>query len=75
VTGICPGCETLNPAARYTDRCFPHRVKDELPAHYSDCDRFRDYNYGTRQGTCDCTATADIIALLSIVFGAPNRGE
>jgi Family of unknown function (DUF6221) len=31
---------------------------DERTVHDFDCDRFNVYNYGARQGTCDCTATA-----------------
>lgn len=61
----CPKCEPDNPAARYADTCLRHRVEENLPAHYIDCDRFQTYNYGTRSGTCDCTATADFEALLA----------
>lgn len=42
-------------------------LRDNLPAHYSDCDSFQVYNYGTRQGRCDCTASADIPALIAEV--------
>jgi hypothetical protein len=62
--GICPKCEPDTPAGRYADTCVIHRVKDSLPAHYFDCDRFQTYYYGLRQGDCDCTATADFEALL-----------
>lgn len=62
----CPTCEPDNPAARYADTCLVHRVERELPAHYMDCDRFQTYNYGTKEGVCDCTATADFEALLAL---------
>jgi hypothetical protein len=55
----CPQCDPDNPAARYRDTCLIHRVKDGLPAHYFDCDRVQ------RDVVCDCTATADIEALLT----------
>lgn len=42
-------------------------LKDNLSAHYFECDRFEVYNYGTRQGKCDCTATADFEALIAEV--------
>lgn len=42
-------------------------VWDNLPAHYIDCDRFEVYNYGTHYGKCDCTAPADIPALIAEV--------
>ena len=42
------------------------RLRDE-PAHYFDCDRFQVYDYGTRQGTCDCTHGADVDALTATV--------
>lgn len=64
---VCPKCEPDNPAARYLDTCLRHRVEENLPAHYIGCDRFETYNYGTRMGTCDCTATADFEALLTLL--------
>lgn len=51
------------------------RIRDSLPAHYFDCDRFRDYNYGTRQGDCDCTATADVKRLLDVLAELRKRDE
>lgn len=42
-------------------------IRDSLPAHYFDCDRFEVYSYGTRQGKCDCTAPDDVAWLLSEV--------
>ena len=62
---VCPECEPDNPAGRYASRCVEHRIRDSLPAHYYDCDRFQTYGYGARQGDCDCTATADFLALLA----------
>ena len=69
MSGICPKCEKENPAARYVDTCLRHRIRGSLPAHYLDCNRLNDYNYGTRQGECDCTATADFSALLALAAG------
>ena len=48
------------------------RIRASLPAHYAHCVRL------TRQGNmsagCDCTATADITALLDIAEQVdPNR--
>lgn len=45
--------------------CRMARVRESLPVHYFDCDSFQIYNYGLRQGECDCTATADMEALLA----------
>lgn len=43
------------------------RLRDDGPLHYFDCERFNVTNYGTRQGTCDCTATSDVdVALADI---------
>lgn len=64
---ICPRCDPDNPAARYADTCAIHRLRESLPVHYFDCDSFQTYNYGLRQGDCDCTATADIEELLALV--------
>lgn len=41
------------------------RLRDDGPLHYFDCERFNVTNYGLRQGTCDCTATADVAAALA----------
>jgi hypothetical protein len=64
---ICPSCEPENPAARYAATCVEHGVRDGLPVHYFDCERFNVTDYGTRQGKCDCTATADVTRLLDLV--------
>lgn len=53
--------------------CSKHaicRLLNEQPVHYFDCDRFQTYNYGLRQGKCDCTATADVNEALDALAAA-----
>lgn len=45
--------------------CRMARIRESLQVHYFDCDSFQTYNYGLRQGKCDCKATADAEALLA----------
>lgn len=45
-------------------------IRDDLPAHYFDCDKFRTYGYMNHSGDCDCTATADVESLLEKLHGA-----
>lgn len=71
----CPGCEPENPAARYAATCLRHRLLDNLPVHYFDCDRFNVSDYGLRQGRCDCTATADVEALIASTKSDPSLSE
>jgi hypothetical protein len=43
------------------------RGTEDGPLHYIDCDRLDVHDYGLRQGTCDCTATQDVAALVEAV--------
>jgi hypothetical protein len=43
------------------------RIAGECTPHYSDCDTFRDYNYGMDRGECDCTAAVDRFHLVQAI--------
>lgn len=46
------------------------RIGDSLPAHYWECDRFYTYDYGLRDGVCDCSASDDVPALIAALRDA-----
>jgi len=43
---------------------------DDGPVHNWDCDRFQTYDYGLRQGVCDCDADATVRALIAALTEA-----
>lgn len=51
------------------------RFREGMPVHYFDCDRFCIYDYGTRQGECDCTANEDAEAVLAELTPEPANED
>lgn len=59
--------ETAVPCDAYCSKHPECRLHHDQPVHYFDCDRFQTYNYGLKQGKCDCTATDDVNRVLDLL--------